>query len=167
MNGTLNLPALFPSGTALMMLGLALMIGGMLALGAFTAPVLFKAFPRPDAGAAMTLIFRRFDTVLMVALGMVLLGEVFRVVAAGLPAWNVLSLVRYGVLGLLSVLMLVSLFSINPQIESMYNQGVTHGGTEEGQRFTKTHRLSEKLYKVELMAAALLLILTPFVQRAP
>ncbi|MBY0403059.1 MAG: DUF4149 domain-containing protein [Cyanobacteria bacterium] len=71
------------TGTALLMMGLALMVGGMLALGAFTAPTLFKMLPRPEAGAVMATIFHRYDSVLMVALVLVLLGEGLRFVGGG------------------------------------------------------------------------------------
>ena len=163
----MNTSILFPAGTAAQMLGLSLLIGGMLALGAFTAPVLFKTFPRAEAGEAMTVMFRRYDMVLLVGLGMILIGEVLRMVAAGMPHLSFLSGLRYGTLALLTGLMLFSILNINAQIESMQQAGVRHGATEEGRQFTQTHQLSEKLYKIELMAAALLLILTPFVQRQP
>lgn len=159
----MNSSFLHPTGTALLMMGLALMIGGMLALGAFTAPVLFRAMPRPEAGEAMTLIFRRYDSVLLVGLGLVVLGEVLRLLSAGLPTLTPVIGIRFGVMALLVGMMLYSILTVNPQIEAMQKAGVTHGATEEGKRFSETHQMSEKLYKIELAVAVVLLILTPFV----
>lgn len=154
---------LFPTGTAVQMLGLSLLIGGMLALGAFTAPVLFRTFPRLEAGEAMTVMFRRYDIVLLAGLGMILVGEALRLVATGVPSIGFLAGLRYGTMAALTGLMLFSVFNINAQIEAMQKAGVRHGASEESKKFTATHQLSEKLYKIEMSAAVLILLLTPFV----
>ncbi len=155
----------FPAGTALQGVGLAIMAGGMLALGAFTAPVVFHTLPREEAAPLMARIFIRFDTVLQIALGMALLGETLRRVGFP-PLWSqgVWGKLRLAILALLTVTLLYATLMVNPQIGAMNRAGVQRDvSTVQGQRFDRTHRLSESLYKLDLLLVLLLLILTPFV----
>ncbi len=55
-------------------LGLALWIGGAVALGALTAPALFANLPRPQAGGIFGAILRRFARVRIGALVVILIG---------------------------------------------------------------------------------------------
>ena len=55
-------------------LGLAIWIGGALALGAATAPELFKALPKQQAGAIFGTILGRFLRMRAVALMMIVIG---------------------------------------------------------------------------------------------
>jgi hypothetical protein len=150
---------------AIQLLGLALMIGGMLALGAFTAPVLFKQFARPEAGEAMTMIFRRYDIVLAVSVGMVLIGEVVRIALTGLPVMTLFNGFRYGVLILLSVLMLYSVYGLNAKMEAL--QKVPNPTPEQKQAFVKSHQQSEQFYKVEMLLAVVLMTLMAFSIQKP
>src|SRR5207253_7338159 len=54
--------------------GLALWIGGSIALGALAAPVLFKALPRAEAGAIFGPTLRRFSRVRVVAVLLIISG---------------------------------------------------------------------------------------------
>jgi hypothetical protein len=145
------------------MLGLALMVGGMLALGAFTAPVVFGQFPREEAGPAMALIFRRYDIVLLVALALVLLGERIRLASKAVPTRSRLAIVRYVLLALLTAGVLFSSLMVNPDIERMNRAGWHRGhATARESRFEATHKLSENLYKADLLLEVLLILLTPF-----
>ncbi|MDX2084876.1 MAG: DUF4149 domain-containing protein [Candidatus Melainabacteria bacterium] len=158
-----------PVGTAVQTLGLALMVGGMLALGAFTAPALFKQLARPEAAELMTVIFRRYDGVILASLLLVFVGELARTILAG-QSLNVALLgwmggFRYGLLLLMTVLTLLSTLWLNPQIESMEvaRRQSAEGALRDPVAFAKLHRTSEKLYKLQLLMAVGLLLLTPFV----
>ena len=153
---------LFNLGTGIQMLGLALMIGGMLSIGAFAAPVIFKQVARPEAGDILTTIFRRYDKVLVIALIFVVLGEAFRVLSVQ-TAWTTLPLVREVVLVVTVLLLAYSLFGVNAKLEAMHKAGVGYGATAEGQEFLKVHKLSESLFKTEMMGAVIIMLLTPFV----
>ena len=153
------------AGTGVQNIGLALMIGGMLAIGAFAAPVIFRQFPREEAGTALTLIFRRYDIVLLVALGLVLAGEIARYLSGVFEANQTMNLVRYGLLVALTGLMLYSIQVVNAKIEAMHHQGVQRSGTPEGQEFHRVHVLSEQLYKIEMFLAMGLMVITPLVPR--
>lgn len=161
-------PVLYPLGSGLQMLGLALMAGGMLALGAITAPVVFGHFSRADAAPVMALIFRRYDMVLVGALLLVWLGEFLRCLRTEGRTSTLLNRVRYGLLILLSGAMLYSTQVLNADIERMNKAGVHRSFTTvEGLRFERTHKLSESLYKGELLLVVLLILLTPFTSGNP
>ncbi|HEY9688311.1 MAG TPA: DUF4149 domain-containing protein [Coleofasciculaceae cyanobacterium] len=153
---------LWPVGTGVQLVGLALMTGGMLALGAFTAPVVFGQLPREQAGPIMATIFRRYDVVLLVALGLTLLGEAMRVVSKCAATVSKLSIVRYVLMALLAAGILFSTLKVNADIERMNRAGWHRDYSSQGRTFEATHKLSESLYKVDMLAALLLLILTPF-----
>lgn len=154
-----------PTGSALQSLGLALMVGGMLALGAFTAPAVFGGLPRDMAAPVMATIFIRYDIVLMVALGLVVLGEWLRWVSHTLPVKSRLNGLRYVLLGGLALGLIYSTQVINPQIEKLNRAGVQRSlFTAEGKHFEALHKRSESIYKLELIIALLLILLTPFVR---
>ncbi len=146
------------TGNILEHLGLALMIGGMLALGAFTAPAVFHNFPADEAGRVMTMIFRRYDAVLTVSLVFIILGEASRLFITGF-ARKWLFTLRYGVAILLIVLSTLSLTMINPQLEAYQKTGVRRFVGEEGKDFDQLHKQSENLYKSNLALGVTLLIL--------
>lgn len=153
-------------GTGLQMLGLALMAGGMLAIGAFAAPVMFKQLARPEAGDILTVIFRRYDNVLLVALGIIILGEALRLLPGLLPVTAPLAVARYVILGATVGMVLFSIFKVNADIETMHKAGIRPDTSPQGQVFHETHKLSEGLYKLEMLGAALLILLTPFIRPA-
>lgn len=155
---------LFPLGSGIQMLGLALMAGGMLALGAITAPLVFGHFSRSEAAPVMALIFRRYDMVLIGAMVLVWLGEILRWFSKTGRTKSLLTMLRYGLLILLTGGLLYSTQVLNADIERMNKAGLHRDFTTvEGQRFERTHKLSETFYKVELLMAVLLILLTPFV----
>lgn len=152
-----------PLGTGLQSLGFALMAGGMLALGAFTAPVVFGQFPRAEAGPAMAIIFRRYDMVLQVALGLALLGEWLRFASRQVSVKGLLPLLRWVLLAGLTGTLLYSTLVVNADIERMNRAGMKRDfTTEAGRQFEARHKQSEGLYKADLLMVILLILLTPF-----
>ena len=83
-------------------LGLALWIGGVIALGALTAPALFRVLPRADAGALFGSILRRFSRLRAVAFLLVVAGAAAKFVGweshAATP-WLVLRWLSIAILG--------------------------------------------------------------------
>jgi hypothetical protein len=153
---------LWPVGTGMQLVGLALMTGGMLALGAFTATVVFGQLPREQAGPIMATIFRRYDVVLLASLGLTLLGEGLRVASKRAPGVSKLSIARYVLMAALAGGILFSTLKVNADIEHMNRAGLHRDYTSQGRAFEATHKLSEGLYKMNMLAALLLLLLTPF-----
>lgn len=160
-------PILFIGNTC-QYLALALIIGGMLALGAFTAPVLFSHFARPDAGAAMTIIFRRYDLVLTVALGLLVLGEGCRWWVMGPPQWSMLiHLARFILFAGVVATIGWGVFVTNPKMEALQNAPGFHENPEQQAAFQQRHVQSEKLYKAGLLLALLLLLATTWETSLP
>lgn len=139
-------------------LGLGLMVGGMLALGAFTAPVLFKMFPRPEAGEAMTIIFRRYDTVLLVALALIVVGQVASWLTTGFP-WEMgfSGWVRFGVFVALVVTMAYGTLIVSPKMSAMLNMDNFRDNATLQQEFRDLHKKSEKVYKLGMLLAVLMM----------
>ena len=159
-------PSIFSSlGSGLQGLGLAFIVGGLLALGAFTAPVLFKSFTRPEAGEAMTIIFRRYDMVLIAGCVLLVIGEVLRHLQTGIPSQFTFWLVaRYVVFIALVGMTLYSTLILNPKMNALYDDPTFRSNVEVRGSFNNTHKLSEKLAKMELVAGVLLLLINPFIQ---
>ena len=145
--------------TVLECLGLALMIGGMLALGAFVAPAVFHAFPKPEAGAVMTLIFRRYDVLLGLSAILVVLGEMISLLWEPVRCCRWQRGIRLLITFLLAGSLGIGIFSTNPQIERFQHQGVQRGVGPAGQQFDQLHHQSESLYKFGLLLAIALLAL--------
>lgn len=139
-------------------LALAIMAGGMLALGAFVAPAVFHTLPLAQAGPLMTGLFRQFDVVLLVGLVIVVLCEVVRVLRAGVG--SVLSVrVRLGLVCVLVLLNTWSLGVLHPKIEAWQVAGVQRGVGPEGKAFDGDHKQSEAVYKAQFWVASGVLLL--------
>ncbi len=139
-------------------LALSLMIGGMLALGAFVAPAIFGNLPLDEAAKVMTLIFRRYDGVMFVGLILIVFGEVVRMATSDAFS-RLVHRIRYVGVVLLVCLSLFSLFVVNPKIAQFQHQGVVRGVGKAGIALDQTHRQAEMLYKTELSLEVLILIL--------
>jgi hypothetical protein len=156
-------PVCFSVGMGLHTLGLALMAGGMLALGAVAAPLVFKSLPREAAAPLMASIFRHYDLVLLGALGLTLLGEMLRIASRQMLWHPKVAMVRGLILLSLTGMLLYSTTGVNPQIAALNRAGVHRNlQTEEGRHFERLHKLSEKLYKLSLLCSVCLILLTPF-----
>ena len=64
--------------TIVALLAVAVWLGGLTALGAVAAPVVFSTVPWPSSADAMTIVFRRFDAVAMACAAIVLATEAAR-----------------------------------------------------------------------------------------
>src|SRR5437879_1887369 len=65
------------------LLALAVWAGGLLALGAVVAPIVFRVVPAPTSADAMTLVFRRFDVVAITCAAIALVAEASFAVRGG------------------------------------------------------------------------------------
>src|SRR5579863_6545833 len=82
-----------PRGTSTVaLLATSVWLGGLLALGAIVAPVVFAMIPRPEAADAMTVVFQRFDTVAVACALVILATEAWR--APGQRRFERLDVVR-------------------------------------------------------------------------
>lgn len=131
-------------------LATSLIVGGGVALGALTAPVIFGRFERGLAGRTMTEIFRRFDRVLWICVLIVLLGEILLFSTSARP----LSLLRGAASLSLVALGAYHARSLGPEIERRVATGAT-----DGEEFEKLHQRSEAIFKTVTLLGAISLML--------
>jgi len=122
---------------------LALWIGGAIALGALTAPELFRRLPRPDAGAIFGTILRRFSRIRLGAVIVALIAAGVKHVQWERHTSSPWIAARWVLLALLSAVVLYEIGYLEPVMSRL------RGSAE----FMRLHRRSEGLMKVSLIAA--------------
>jgi hypothetical protein len=140
-------------------LSLLAWVGGHAALGAFAARIVFRDLPRALAAPTMTTIFRSFDGVIAVSVGVLAaatLGRLWIVGARGLD--RLVAVVG----GCLCALGLFELTYVHPRIEALFRAGRTLEP-----EFARLHRLSERCGHLEVLLAAALLIGHALARRVP
>jgi len=128
-------------------LGLAVWIGGALALGALTAPALFRELPRPQAGGIFGAILRRFARVRLAALVVTILAAAVKFLVWETHARSVWIGIRWAALALMAAAVLYEILSLEPAIH------------KRDERFPILHKRSEMLMKVTLLAALVAMFL--------
>ena len=121
--------------------GLAIWIGGAVALGALTAPRLFGSLPREQAGAIFGPILRRFSRVRLGAVIAVIAGataQYWRWETHAATAWIA---VRWAAIAWLALTVVYEILALEPAL------------ARRDERFAALHRRSEVLMKTSVMAA--------------
>ncbi|HEY1693575.1 MAG TPA: DUF4149 domain-containing protein [Polyangiaceae bacterium] len=135
------------------MLALAVWLGGLVALGAIVAPVIFSRVSMPWSADAMTVVFQRFDLVAMSCAAVLLATEAARAVAH-IPFARA-DHVRAGVSLLAAIEAVYEGASLSPRIASLHAAGVVRGLGSAGVELSALHDRAEFLGKSEV---ALLLV---------
>lgn len=126
-------------------------VGGQLALGAFTARILFRELPRALAAPTMNAIFRSFDRLIAIAAALLAAATALRLWGRrGELAWS--DLVATVAAVVLVTVGLVELAWIHPAIEELFLAGRTLEPA-----FQDLHRTSSRLALLDGVAALLLL----------
>ncbi len=140
------------------LVALGLWMGGMVALGAIAAPVVFGTVPAPWSADSMTVVFRRFDK-LAVACVLVVLA-----VEAGLAALrdrklDRLDLARGALATLAAGAALYVAALVSPRIEALHRGGAIRGLGAAGEELNAIHQVAERAGKAELVLAIALIAL--------
>jgi hypothetical protein len=134
-------------------LAIALWVGGLIALGAVVAPIVFRVVPAPTSADAMTLVFGRFDRVSIACAAVALVAEAAFAAATRTrergKATRV-DLVRAAALTIAAALAIVIGAWLSPGIAELHHAGAVRGLGEAGLALEKMHRLAESLAKLEL-----------------
>ena len=142
------------------LLALSLWIGGGVALGALTAPVLFQNLERPVAGRIFGQILRRFARIRI--------GAAVILVAAALarsllfePQVSVWHLIRWIAIAVMAGEVVYSVLYLQPAIER--SQAGIESASPEGRAaakagFDRLHRRAETLMKASILAAVVALL---------
>jgi len=99
-------------------LGLAVWIGGAIALGALTAPALFHTLPRPQAGAIFGPILRRFARLRLAALVGVVVAAAVKNLVWETHARNAWIALRWAALAFMAFAVLYEIVWLERAIEA-------------------------------------------------
>jgi uncharacterized membrane protein len=139
-------------------LALAIWVGGLVALGACAAPLVFKIVPAPTSGEAMGAVFRRFDIIAITCAVIVLGCEAVRIWVREGSATNAERL-----RGLLTVIAaggaIYGGVELSPSIVALHAAGAVRGFGENGVALDRIHDLAEIVAQVEVTVGFFLLAL--------
>lgn len=148
--------------TIIAVTALGLWCGGMIALGACAAPMVFQLTPYPSSGHAMGSAFSRFDSIAM-GCGLVLLAcEVGRTIVAlklGRRSSSLLGRIRrYGAIFMAAAAAFTGLH-LTPGIMELYRAGARRNVGVSGTQLEQLHAQAEMIGKVTVGLAVLLIAL--------
>ena len=146
-------------------IAIALWLGGLVALGAITAPVVFRMVAAPTSADAMTTVFRRFDRLAMVCAAVALVCEAAFASKGGRIGRD--GVARGVAVIVASALAILTGTWMSPAIEELHRGGAIRGLGDAGEKLERIHRLAETAGKAELalLAAALVLLLVKLARR--
>jgi hypothetical protein len=131
------------------LLALAVWAGGLVAVGAVVAPIVFRIVPAPTNADAMTLVFRRLDVVAIACAAVALVAEAGFAVRGG--ARTRVDLVRAACVVVASGLAITIGAWIAPGIAELHRSGAVRGVGEGGLALARLHHLAEALSKGEVV----------------
>ncbi len=141
----------------LALLAVSVWLGGLVALGAVAAPIVFAIVPYPSSADAMTLVFRRFDAIAMACAAMVLAAEAVRAVA-GRPFGRV-DQGRAFVSLVAAVAAVYEGADVSPRIAALHAAGAIRGVESAGLELARLHNLAEACGKAQILLLAALIAL--------
>ncbi len=153
------------------LLAVAVWLGGMLALGAIAAPVVFSSVPAPWSADAMTVVFRRFDLVAMSCAAALLAVEVIRILAR-IP-FRLSDSVRVASTVMAAGLAVYEGIRVSPRIAELHWAGAIRGSGTAGIELARWHDVAESCGKAQVLLLVLVVALhamglsSPPVARAP
>ncbi|MGO9838763.1 MAG: DUF4149 domain-containing protein [Polyangiaceae bacterium] len=139
------------------LLAAATWLGGLVALGAIAAPVVFSVAPWPASADAMTIVFRRFDGLAMACASIVVATEAVRA-AARMPFARA-DIARTGVAVLAAAAAVVEGVVISPRIAALHVAGAIRGVGGAGVEMGRLHDLAEACGQAEVVLLAVYVVL--------
>jgi len=143
---------------ALAVVALAIWVGGLVALGACAAPIVFRVVPAPLSGDAMGAVFRRFDGLAIGAAVVVLGCEAVRMWVREGPAGNA-ERIRGALVVAAGAAAIYGGVVLSPSIVALHAAGAVRGFGQDGLELERLHALAEGVAKAEVSMGLLLLVL--------
>jgi hypothetical protein len=137
-------------------------VGGMIALGACAAPLVFQIAPAPFSGDAMGATFARFDQIALGAAVVILGAEVVRTWAGGGRARGAAARVRRLAGVLMAGCAAYIGLALTPHINELHRSGAHRGEGPLGAELDRTHHVAEAVGKTETGLGAILVALHIF-----
>lgn len=147
--------------TVLAIVCLALWVGGLVALGACAAPIIFHVVPAPLSGDAMGAVFRRFDAVVISCAVVVLGSEAVRIRVGAAPA-SIAARTRTALAIVAAAAGIYGGVRLSPAIVALHAAGAVRGFGADGAELERLHEWAEAVAKVEVAAGLVLLALQVF-----
>jgi hypothetical protein len=150
---------------AVALLAVGVWLGGLTALGAVAAPIVFSMVPWPSNADAMSVVFRRFDAVAMACSAIVLTTEAVRAMT-GWPfsrTERARALVSVAAAGAA----VVEGVKISPRIAALHAAGAIRGVDAPGIELARLHDLAEWCGKTELLLLSIVIVLHVLTLSAP
>ena len=146
---------------------LALWVGGLVALGACAAPIVFHVVPAPLSGDAMGAVFRRFDALAITCAVLVLGCEAIRIRIAGVSSAptddtkgaTIAERTRTALAIVAASAAIYGGTKLSPEIVALHAAGAVRGFGADGAKLEKLHALAETVAKIEVSAGLLLMAL--------
>jgi hypothetical protein len=139
------------------LLGAAVWLGGLVALGAVAAPVVFAVAPWPASADAMTIVFRRFDSMAMACAAIVLATEAVRAAARAPFARADAARTAVGVLAAAAAV--IEGASVSPRIAALHAAGAIRGVGPAGVEMARLHDMAEACGQTEVVLLAAFIVL--------
>jgi hypothetical protein len=146
-------------------LSVAIWLGGLVALGAVTAPIVFAVAPMPQSADAMTQVFRRFDFIAMTCAALVLASEAARLI--GRVPFHRLDQVRAAVGVLAAAVTTYEGVDVAPRIASLHLEGAVRGVGAAGMELNRLHGVAELLGKTSVVLLVALVVLQAITASRP
>jgi hypothetical protein len=145
---------------------LAVWIGGLVALGACAAPIVFRIVPAPLSGEAMGTVFRRFDAIAISCAVIVLGCEAVRIFVANRASDKtrvgrgaVFERTRTTLAVVAAAAAIYGGAHLSPEIVALHAAGAVRGFGADGLELERLHKIAESMAKIEVSAGLLLLAL--------
>jgi hypothetical protein len=143
--------------TVLALVAVALWMGGMVALGAIAAPVVFRVVPAPTSADAMTIVFRRFDMLAMACAAVVLLVEVaLAVTTRPILRRDIARAFAALIAGGLAV---TTGAFLSPKIAGLHEAGAIRGLGALGEELDRAHRAAVTCGNVTMLLLIVVIVL--------
>lgn len=141
------------------------LFGGLIALGACAAPMVFALAPAPFSGNAMGAAFARWDRFAVLAAAALLVCELARTWTARRRARALPARVRR-IAGIAVAAAAAYIgTSLSPRINQLHEEGVHRGEGDRGAELDAIHKRAELVGKIEAAAALALVALHVFTLR--
>jgi putative copper export protein len=143
------------AASTIALLAVAVWFGGLAALGAIVAPIVFSRVSFPSNADAMLLVFRRFDLVAMSCAAVLLASEAAR--AAVRPPFVAVDHARAGVSVLAAVLAVFEGTHVSARIAELHSAGAVRGLGSDGAELSRLHDWAEwgAMTQLGLLAAVI------------
>jgi hypothetical protein len=143
------------------------LVGGLFAMGACAAPMVFRVVPAPASGLAMGGAFARFDRVAIGCACVALGAEVVRTFLARRSAPSLAARARRLVaIGLAAAATWMGT-SVSPAILDLYAAGARRGVGDEGAALEAIHQKATTIGNLEALLGAALVALHVSTRRGP